>query len=233
MEYKKTFGNHVLIKLDPDNDTIKLGNDFTLYIDISFEVEKHATITGEVRGLPSHLYYSGQANKGMPWLTEMELKIGDRVVIYYLSVVNAFQKTVMKYFIKDGEKYVFIPYDKIYAVFGEGFVKPINGYCLVEPTEDPVLADRKRRMEKIGLEMVVLDQKKNTKVTFAKIKYLGRKNTEYADENSTDDGVDVGVGDIVALRKTYDIPLEYELHSKIEKASKLLRVQRRSMLAKF
>jgi len=89
---KKTFGNHVLIRLDAENDSIKLNNGGELYIDTSYDGEKHVTVSGEVVGLPSHLRYTGVANDGLPWLTPMETQIGDKVIVYYLAVVNAFKK---------------------------------------------------------------------------------------------------------------------------------------------
>jgi len=233
MEQKLTFGNNVLIKLDKENDSIQLRNGFELFVDITFDPEKHATITGEVYGLPSRLQYTGKANIGMPWLIDMEVRFGDKVIMYYLSVVNAFKPENRKYILEGEDRYVFIPYDKIYAVFGEGFVRPINGYCLVELVDDPFVEEQKTRMKKIGLEAVLFNKKSNTNVTFGKVKYIGTPNREYVDENSSDDGVDVKIGDIVVLRKTYDIPLEYGLHAKIEKEKGLLRVQRRNLLAKI
>ena len=233
MKQKQTFGNNVLIKLDPANDSIKLKDGFILYMDNTFEPEKNATITGEVCGLPSHLQYTGKPNMGMPWLCDMELKFDDRVIFYYLSVINAFRPENRKYVLEGEDRYVFIPYDKIYAVFDEGFVRPINGYCLVEPVDDPFIEEQRLRMKNIGLEAILFNKKSNISVTFAKVKYLSIPNREYADANSSDKGVDISIGDVVVLRKTYDIPLEYELHSKIDKPSKLLRIQRRNLLAKI
>lgn len=233
MEYKKTFANLILIKLDRENDSIKLRDGFVLYVDTTFEVERHATVTGEVFGLPSHLTYSGKPNLNMPWLTDMELKFGDKVIIYYLSIINALRPENRKYVLEGDDRYVFVGYDKIYAVYGEGFVKPINGYVLVEPVEDPFITEQKRRMENIGLEPVIFNKKNNTNVTFGKVKYISTPNREYVDANSSDEGVDIAVGDTVVLRRTYDIPLQYDLHACIDKGSKLLRIQRRNILAKI
>lgn len=233
MEYKRTLNNLVLVRLDKENDSIKLKNGFELFVDLTFEPEKHATITGTVWGLPSHLKYSGRPNLDMPWKCDMELSFGDRVVFYYLSVMNAFKPENRKYVLEGDDRYVMIPYDKIYAVFGEGFVRPINGYCLVQQIPDPEQERQRTRLLTVGLQPVFFQKKSNTHVTFAKIKYMAPPITEYVDENSSDEGVDVEVGDIVVLKKTYDLPLEYDLHAKIDKSSKLLRVQRRNILAKL
>ena len=233
MDHKRTLGNHVLIRLDKENDSIKLKNGFELFVDLSYEPEKHATILGTVFGLPSHLKYSGKPNLDMPWLCDMELSLGDKVVFYYLSVMNAFKPENRKYILDGDDRYVLIPYDKIYAVYGEGFIKPINGYCLVKQVPDPSVEEQRRRMHIIGLEPIIFQKKSNTHVTFAQVKYMASPIMKYVDENSSDEGVDIEIGDTVVLKKTYDLPLEYELHSRIDKPSKLIRVQRRNILAKL
>jgi hypothetical protein len=65
------------------------------------------------------------------------------------------------------------------------------------------------------------------------VKYLGKPNLEYADKEQSDTGIDISIGDIVVIRKTADIPLQYELHAKIDGGAKYLRVQRRNILAKM
>jgi len=231
MNYRQTFNNQVLIKLDPENDRIKLKGGGERYVDTNYEPEKHATVTGIVWGLPSRLRYTGIPNRGMPWLTDMEVNLGDRVVIYYLSIVNALNPQNNRCMIEGEDRYVLVPYDKIYSVFGEGFVRPVNGYVLVEPVTDPFIEELRARMNAIGLEAVIFQKKSNTHVTFAKVKYMGAPIREYVDENSSDEGVDIAIGETVVLRKTYDVPLEYSLHAKLD-GGKLLKVQRRNILAK-
>ena len=102
MNPKQTFGNYILIRLDRDNDFIKLENGSTLYIDTSFEPEKHATVIGEVFGIPKKLTYTGKPNIGMPWKTPLQIKIGDKVIVHYLAIVNAFRKEAYKAIV-DGE----------------------------------------------------------------------------------------------------------------------------------
>ncbi len=231
MDYKRTFGSHILIRLDAENDHIKLKGGMTLYIDNTYDPEKHATVSGTVFGLPSHLSYTGKPNQGMPWLTDMELREGDRVICYYLAIINAFKPEQMRFFVKDNDRYVFIPYSSIFVAMRGDEVIPINGYCLVEPCEDPFVADTKKRLEKIGLELVTLDTKSNTNVSFGVVRYMGKPNREYIDEGNTDEGVEVKVGDTVVLRKVSDIPLQYPLHQKFDGGKTFWRVQRRKILA--
>lgn len=231
MSFHKTFDNQVLVRLDKENDSIKLKSGFELYIDNTYDPEKHATVSGTVCGLPSKLKYTGKPNQGMPWLTDMELQEGDKVIAYYLAIVNALKPEQQKFFIKDKERFVFIPYSSIFvAVRGEKII-PINGYCLIEPCEDPFISETKERLKKIGLELVTLNQKSNTNVTFGIIRYVGKPNREYVDEGNTDEGVNVKEGDKVVLRRISDIPVQYNLHAKIDGGKLYWRVQRRKILA--
>ena len=231
MNYKQTFGNNIMIKLDPENDHIKTKSGFTLYIDTSFDPEKHQVVTGVVCGLPSRLTYTGKPNLGMEWLTDMEIREGDRVIVYYLSVVNALKKEHQRYFFKDDDKYVFVPYSKVFVVIRDGEIIPVNGYVLVEPCEDPFVGDTKKRLAKIGLELVTLNTKSNTNVSFGVVRYVGKPIREYIEDGYTDKGVDVKVGDTVVLRKVSDIPLQYNLHAKLDGGKTFWRVQRRKILA--
>jgi hypothetical protein len=232
MKPRQTFGNHVLIKLDKENDFIKLQNGTTLYIDTSFEPEKHATVTGEVIALPSRLIYTGKPNIGMPWKTPMEVQKGDRVVVYYLSILNALRKESYKAVVEGDDKYVFIQYQNIYALVRENRIIPVNGYCLIEPVENPEWTRLKYRMSKIDLVPVKLTDKSNTEVVYGKVKYCGTPIDEYVD-GYTDKGVNVSPGDIIVMRKISDLPLEYDLHAKIDGGKKYWRVQRRKIFAVY
>jgi len=233
METKKCLNNFVFIKLDPANTSIKLRNGFQLYVDNSFEPEKNATVTGEVMGLPSHLKYSGKPNLDMPWDCDMEIRMHDKVIIYYLSVINALRKENMRFVVEGEDKYIFCPYNTIYAIVRGEQIIPTNGYVLIEPVEDPAITREKDRMKAIGMELVVLDRRISNQVTFGKVKYVGKPNRAYPDEGQSDEGVDVAVGDVVVIRKTSDIPLQYSLHQQVNKGQPLLRCQRRNLLAKM
>ncbi len=233
MEPKKCLNNFCLIKLDPENTSIKLRNGFELYVDNSFEPEKNATVTGEVFGLPSHLKYSGKPNLDMPWLCDMELQMHDKVILYYLSVVNALNPRNKRYILEGEDKYIFVSYDNVYAIVRGEQVIPINGFCLIEPIEDPAITHERERMKALGMELVTMGRKISNQVTYGKIKYLGNPNRAYVEDFHSDKGVDVAVGDVVVIRKTADIPLQYELHAKINDGVKLFRVQRKNILAKM
>ena len=233
MDRKRTLNNMTLIKLDPAYDSIKLKNGFELYMDLSFDPEKHATVTGEVWGLPRHLQYSGKANIGMPWLTPMELKMGDQVIMFYLAVMNALNPQNRQYVLEGKDRYVFIPYQDIYAIVRDEKIIPINGYCLIEPCKNPEIEAQRARMEKLGLTPITLRKDSITNVVYGIVRHVGIPNRRYVDDGLTDEGVDVSVGDTIVMKKVSDIPLQYNLHQKVDEGKPLFRVQRRQMFARI
>jgi len=232
MEQKRTLNNMVMIRLDAEYDSLKLKNGTELYIDLSFEPERNATVTGTIWGLPSHLSYCSKPNKNMPWLTSMEAQLGDKCIVYYLSIINALKPQHKRYLLEGEDRYVFVSYEFIFAVIRDDKIIPINGYCLIEPTEDPALVEERERLKKIGLASVVTERRTATHVTYGRVKYLGVPNREYVDENHSDADVDIAVDDVVVIRRTNDIPLQYNLHAKIDGGKPYLRVQRRNIFAK-
>ena len=230
-ERHRTLNNFVCIKLDAENDKIKCKNGIELFI---VPTEKDITVTGTVVGLPSKLIYTGEQGKGLEWLTNMELKYGDEVIIYYLSVQIALSPERQNYFIRGNDRFVFIPYDKIFAKIVDGHPAPINGYCLIEPCDDPMNVKVWERMKKIGLFVPFIKERKktNSHVIWGIVRYVSDPVREYASGDS-DEGVDIAVGDTVVCRKVSDIPLQYELHSKVDDKKIYYRVQRRNIYGKL
>ncbi|MGD0340526.1 MAG: hypothetical protein ABSA76_02295 [Bacteroidales bacterium] len=228
MDRKRTLNNLVLIKLDPENTMVR-----GLFIDTTFNPEMHCTVTGEVYGIPSHLQFTGQANIGMPWDCDMELKYGDKVVVYYLSIVNALNRKDPKCVYEGDDRFVLIPYDRIYATMRDGKITPINGYVLTEEVENPAIMEERTRMEKMGLKQIILRKNSITNVVYSRVKYLGKPNRRYTEDDHTDEGVDIAVGDIIISKKVSDIPMQYSLHQKINQGEKLFRIQRRNIFARL
>jgi len=229
MNYGRTLGNQVLIKLDPENDRIRCRNGVELYI---IPLEKDTTVTGIVGGLPSKLTYTGEANNGMPWLTDIEVEVGDEVIIYYMSVMNALSEQYQKYFIRNGERFIFIPYSSIFAKVKDDKPVPVNGYCLIKPIEDPLNIRITERLSAIGLVSVTKKTKSSTNVVWGRVAYLGTPNREYCG-GDTEDGVDIKIGDTVVMKKVTDVLMQYELHQKIDDKKPYYRVQRRHIYAKL
>lgn len=226
MEAKYMLNNYLMVKLDPPNDSITTKNGNKLYVDNTFEPDKHTVVLGTIIAVPQHL-----GTKNMPWTTDMEIKLGDRVLMYYLAVQNCLRKEIKRYAQESQDTYIFISYSNVYATIRDGKVIPVNGYLLVEPIENPEVEFTKTRFKGIGLDLITFDVKSNKDVVYGKIVYLGAPNKAYSQKFISDDNVDVKEGDLVVMKRVRDIPVEYEYHAKIDNGRKLYRIQRPDILA--
>lgn len=226
----RTLNNYILVNLDNENDRIVLKNGETLYIDNTFEPEKHSVVTGTVAAIPKWVRYSRKGNR-LPWETNLEIKVGDRVVMYYLAVQNSLRPENKRFIKENGKTSIFITYNAIYAIINDtNNITPINGYIFGEPVPDPFFEKKVKQLEELGLKAVVLKDKSDKNVVFAKIVFIGEKNDTYYQPGLTDDGCDIKAGDIVVLKKIRDISAEYEYHAKIYNGKKLYRFQRHDIL---
>lgn len=119
----RPLNNNVLLKVKQTNSKIKLEGGQIIYIDTSYQKEKHSEVVCEVVSTPEKLIYGftndfaegrpvHKANS-MDWKTQMELRAGDTVIIHYMSYQTAFGDD-KRTFLLDGEEYFFCPYEKIY-----------------------------------------------------------------------------------------------------------------------
>lgn len=230
MNVKQTVGNHVVVKLDPKNEYIVTESGIKLFVDTSFEPEKHVVRIGTVIEAPRTLTYH-QKKSGYPWKTRPEIKAGERVVMYFMAIQNCLAPEQKKYTREGDDIYIFIKYHNIYAVIEEGNIRPVNGYVLVEPIEDPEWERRTNEAKKINLILPDLRQASKTDVTYGKIIYMGPPNEEYADDYKSDAHHNEKVGDTVIMKRIRDIPVEYEYHAKMDGGRKLFRMQRHDILA--
>ena len=230
IEQGKTAGNHVMIELDPENDHIKMKEGGMLYIDTSFEPDKHVTIIGTIKAVPTNLRFDSNNPSLMPWDTNMELEVGDRVIAHYLSIMNSLRPEMRKYWMQDGKRLVFIEYRSIYCIIRDEKIIPINGYILVEPIPDRYIESLKERADTAGLLLAGMNEKNNKRVVYGKVVYIGKPNKRYFDKIYTDEGITIKVGDEVVMRRISDIPVEYEYHAKLDNGRKLYRAQRKDIL---
>lgn len=222
-------GNKVLVELDSDNDWIKTKSGMKFFIDTSFEPEKHVVRVGTVKSVPTQLWFNEKISGLMPWKTDIELKVGDKVVMYYLAVLNCIENG--SFIREDKTTEIFIDYNNIYAIIEEGNVRPINGYVLVEKLEDPNWLDYVAKMESMNMEAVDTRELSKKNVTFGKVAYIGAPNVCYFDKYKSDENIDIKQGDVVVLKKVRDIPMEFEYHARIDGGRKLFRLQRHDILA--
>lgn len=230
MKIDQTLGNNVCVKMDPENNFIVTPGGLKLYVDTSFEPEKHIVRIGTVKKAPKRLV---QRKGTMPWETEMELQEGDRVALYFLAVQNCLSPERKHYIKNFDDVYIFIKYHNIYAVIRDDDIIPVNGYLLVEPMEDPAWIRMKSKAEEKGLEIPDMRGLSNVNVVYGKIAYAGKPNKSYNSPYKSDNQIDVKVSDEVVMKRITDIPVEYEYHTKLDGGRKLYRVQRHQILAKL
>ncbi len=232
MKQGRVIKNSLMVELDEENNYFITKSGVKIYIDNTFEPEKHIVVTGTVVSAPRSLFFKKGSPYTMPWKTPLEIKRGDRVVMYYLAVQNCLRDEEKKYIKENGKYYILVRYNNVYAVIRDNKVIPVNGYILAEPAEDPWKKKKQEYLKKIsGIEIVTLQEKSNTDVVFAKAVYIGHPNTEYANSDFSDENIPVKEGDLMVMKKVRDIPVEYEYHSKIDKGRKLYRIQRHDILA--
>lgn len=230
MEVKQTIGNNVCIKLDPENEFIKTKSGIKLFIDTSFEPEKHIVRVGEVVQTPTTLI---QKKGEIPWNTDNEVQIGDRALLYFLAVQNCLAPEKKKYVREEKTIWIFIKYHNIYAVIRDEKIIPVNGYVLVEPVEDPEKIRIREDAKKKGIELVEFKELSKVDVVYGKIAYIGKPNRAYDSPYKSDEHYNLNAGDNVIMKRITDIPVEYEYHAKIDGGRTLYRVQRHQILAKI
>ena len=229
-QIKQTFNSHVVVKLDPENKFIKLKSGIKLLVDTSFEPEKHIVRIGTVEKVPTRLNYK-HGHTGFPWQTEVELQEGDKVVMYFLAIQNCLRPEKKCYHKEGDDVWIYIKYNNIYAAIRDGKIIPVNGYVLVEPVEDPAWIVKEEQYKRLNLELVDLRKPSLTDVSYAKIKYMGTPNQDYADDYKSDEHHEEQVGDTIVMKRIRDIPVEYEYHAKIDGGKSLFRIQRHDILA--
>jgi hypothetical protein len=162
---------------------------------------------------------------------------------------------------ENGEFYIFVKYEHVYIArrlvngnfewggvdkkevkfkennnseFNVETIIPLNGYCIIEPTGNEECEEIEKKLKKIGLRMPEYVMKKNS-VKYGIVKYVGKPNKEYwwngKSARDTDDGCDIKIGDKIIMRRSADIPLEYEHHASLEGRKRFFRVQRRYITA--
>lgn len=195
--------NNVLIHPNTEHyNHIRFPGGFKLYLDTSFEKEKHACTSGWITELPEKLKYP----KGYKPVIEAE--IGDEVIFNYLDMSNGAKKGNLT------EKGLYLPYDFLYAVIRDGEVIPLNGWLIIEEATVPLPET----------SLFIPDVCKKKIETKGIIRYAGA--SIQADVN-----YDLKVGDTIAFAKHTSLPLQYEMHQLISPDRPLFRVRYEDVLA--
>lgn len=107
--------NLVLVKTNRGTHEYRLPSGERIFIDIQFEKEIHAPVTGTVVAVPDTLHVGSEESPGMQWETDMELQVGDDVVYSYLAAMAALDTAEGRMIISEGEVYFFIPYEECFV----------------------------------------------------------------------------------------------------------------------
>lgn len=237
--------NYVLIQLDRSQDELTMEGGTKLFLDTSYEEEKHAPVTGFVYALPEKLIYNRKDPNSLQWKTELELELGDYVICYFMSSVNALDQKFKKMITCEGVQYIFVRYENIFiakrkigkhtnhkvmqSIVENGYaleVIPINGNVICEKLNDEKYLAMERQAKAVGLELPnMIKQKYSGK--YVVVRYVGKPNQEYKEKRFSDENCDVQPGDVVTIRKLSDIPLEYDLHATFEGRKSFVRIQRK------
>lgn len=239
--------NQVLIKLE-SNESIKLEDGKVIYMppeSKQINPEEFRPLRGEVIGVPSKLYFKNGDHTGLKWRTEMELQIGDRVIMKRPALSMALSKDQGSWFEENGEVCIFLRYDEvIIAIRGEEKIV-LNSFVIVSPLQ-----------LKYNTHLIVPDVAKKDSMYFGTVKYIGSPNQEYhvtknskhedvvlsdeiiwvrnEDEQLKIDVVELQVGDLVQFPKSSAIPIEPELFRTLGgKEEKLYRMQRFNIICKL
>lgn len=207
--------NWVLIKIDDSNEYIKL-KDFKLFLDVSFEPEKNAQTIGTVIRT-SPIFYSRKNIGSNPWKVPMELQEGDRVIFHFMAAKAAIKEG--RCLVEDGEKYIIIPYDRLFVALRGDDVIPLNGIILIEPEFTGLKSDF----------IYIPESTQQVSRIKGVVKYLGAIVDEYREyQNMGGDLDEVKVGDTVMFTDINAIPLQWEHHSVLKKT--LYRMHRMDIL---
>lgn len=242
--------NYVLLKMEP-NETITMPSGVKFFLpppSAQENKEVYKPLRGEVISVPTLKFKQGDRST-MDWRTDMELEVGDKVIVRRPALSVAIGEDHPSYYVENGELFIYLKYQEIVVatrlVDGKNKIIVLNGYCLIEPI-----------IESAKTFLYVPDSAKKQSKKFGIIKYLGKPNQEYhKSKNSAEqeiiptdevpwvrkengeikiDIAELQVGDKVMYKESSAIPLEPDmLRSLGDRNTTLYRVQRINILAKL
>ena len=216
-------GNMVLIKPERESDQIITESGIKLYIDPTFDEEKHAVRYGEVMAVPDVITYGLFSRRSIDWETDMELKVGDMVFINPGATIQA--ENFGEYIFVGEKKHYFIRYDEIYLALRKKKMIMLNGFILIKPVKE-----KQVKPKKIILPDAI---KKKVSEKYGIVKKVGTPNRGYYFGTKKVRGKDyeeVKEGDKIIFKKFNNIPLEYQMHSQL--GEEYYRIQRKNIVAR-
>ncbi|MBN1683765.1 hypothetical protein JW865_09470 [Candidatus Bathyarchaeota archaeon] len=141
------------------------------------------------------------------WMTDLDVKVGDKVVVSYFDSLNSKVAKVGK------KEYRFIKYFGIVAIIKDDEIIPVNGNILFSPV---YIEPKKSNI------IEVIQTKKIIDYRFGIVEKTGKPNKYYTKGYNInyDKDIDIKVGDKVVFTDAWSkfAPvLEHELHRKLDK----------------
>lgn len=223
----KPISNYVTIRLK-QNDKYRTENGVEIFTPTQSKInneEEIKPVRGEVIAVPDKLTFIQGDWSNMPWKCEMELQVGDDVIIKRPALSMAISDANSSYFVENDELFVYIKYNELVcAIRGEEIIM-LNSMLLVEPEE----VELKTTIENF-------QQEKKTSSCYGRIAHVGKPNLEYHNTKDargndviTEDYPNLKVGDRVLFAKAGDIIAETEIFRTLDK--KYWRMPRTKILA--
>ena len=231
----KPISNNVLLKVKNDNSKIRLEGGQIILLDTSFNINQHSSVVCEVVEVPSKLIFSETNQNSMHWKTEMELRKGDEVIIFYMAYQNAFTSD-KRCFIFEGEEYFFVRYDDIFVAKRHWTDTENDVFWKANPSglEKEVmyrmnLVENNRKLsnviclngyilcqpleKRIETTLIIPDYiKKQYDVKTMKAAYVGSPNREYLHNKVYYDDNSIEANDVIIVVRESDLPLEFVDH---------------------
>ncbi len=225
MTISKIPKNYVLVDF-PSNkhESIALKNGKELYIDNTFEPEKHSVNYGKVLLLPDRLHYSGIAgdNGAMEYDIDIEIQVGDIAYFHYLESGKIPKEgRVVDH---DGKRCAMVRYDRIFCVRRGNDIIMTNGWVLIEPVKET----------KIISDVIIVPDSIQAKFKAKEgiVAYCGTPVKAYAFRPTMGGDTDeIKPGDHILYSDFSNIPLEYGLHETMPK--KYFRMQRKDIIGVY
>ena len=231
----KPISNYVVLKIRVKNDIVTFG-DLTLWLDTTYS-NSHTSVNCEVVAVPNKLKFSQDLppDVSMPHKTDMELQVGDEVIVRYISVINALDPENPMNTTVDGEVHILVPYQDIVVakrkwtktevdmfekvninytieqLEQENVIKTKQGYFTVIPLNGIILCEP--IPQEFKTKLIIPDYlKKAAQKDIVKVRFVGKPNQEYWGNVWVGDDPCLKNGMFVIVDKDTDIPLESSEH---------------------
>lgn len=187
--------NSVLIEVETFiYDFVETKSGLSLSADNTYQPHEFAVRHGVVVNIPKQLTsWKENKQKGLHWITEMQIQKGDVVWFFGMQAQSAEKVTFQ------GRKFLLLHYEDLYvAKRNNNTIICLNGNILLEPiykSVNPLLP-----------EIKVEDSR------MAKVAYIGLKNTEYRKEGRHDEDIEVGTTVFMSGMQPRHLEMDMFLH---------------------